>query len=165
MPLNDGNAVIYNLEGSVQEPKEEETFELNLLTKEVKKFSWQVKNWLQENQRLEVSFELENNSEPIESGVVINSGKVIDLTNSQIQQYNIQVSVLKSGKYTLKCYFKNKKLNEYLYYKLILNVSENQNAQEIQMESFVREKSVQFITIENPLQKQVFLERNELQIN
>ncbi len=90
-PLPDGSALLYHLKGTALRPRAEQTLEVAFKAKQSSQHALQVKNWLPQNQRFAVSWEIENQ----DPGLFVNGANTIDMAPLQSKEYKITFYSLK----------------------------------------------------------------------
>ena len=155
IPLSDGSALSYQLQGKPLPPKPEDPININLKAKTQVMQSIQISNWLPVNQKFAVYYEIANSKTPISEGIMINSVNVIEISPGNSQTFKMSIYALKKGTFTLNIFLRNKENKEYLHYIVNMNVEESTILKTFELFNFVRESKIQSIPIENPLPTQV----------
>jgi len=157
IPLPDGNAVTYQLQGKPLPPKPEDPITIALKAKFHFSQNILINNWLQISQRLNVEYELAGGRQPATEGIVINSASIIEVYPGVSQHFKLSLYALRKGTFVLNVFFRNKQNKEYLHYILNLNVEDSSVLRTYELQSVVREQKTQPITLENPLNMMVSL--------
>lgn len=90
-------------------------------------------------------------------GVFINGANTVDIANNASKEYKINFYCLKPLSIKLTIFYRNAETNEYISYKINLNVAPADLQGKIELSSVVRETTMRMITLENPLSKPVQL--------
>lgn len=151
IPLPDGSAITYQLQGKPLPPKPEEPISISLKAKSHFSQNILINNWLQISQRLNVEYELAGGKQPGSEGIVINSASIIEVYPGVSQHFKLSLYALRKGTFVLNIFFRNKQNKEYLHYILNLNVEDSSVLRTYELQSVVREQKTQAITLENPL--------------
>ena len=91
LPLPDGSALIYNLVGKSNPPEPVSTVELSIKSKKTYVHIIQVKNWLRDVQRFDVTW----NFEVDDPSVFINGANPIDIAGETEKDYKLTIYSLK----------------------------------------------------------------------
>jgi hydrocephalus-inducing protein len=157
IPLPDGSAITYQLQGRPLQPKPEDPIAISFKAKSHFSQNIQIVNWLQINQRFNVEYELVGGKHPSTEGLVINSASIIEVYPGLSQHFKLSIYALRKGNFGLNVLFRNKQNKEYLHYILNLTVDDSSILRAFELHSVVREPKSQTITIENPLNMPVLL--------
>lgn len=152
VPLSDGSALTYQLQGKVLPPKPEEPISLNFKAKTPFIHSILITNWLAINQKFNITYELPSGKAPSTEGILINSVNIIEVAPDNAQNFKMSINALKKGNFVLNVFLRNKENKEYIHYILNLNVEESMIIKSFELFNFVRESKTQAIPVENPLQ-------------
>lgn len=92
-------------------------------------------------------------------GVFINGANTIDIASNSSKEYKINFYCLKPLVIKLTIFYRNAETNEYISYKINLNVSPADLQGRLELSSVVRETTMKLVTLENPLSKPVLLSK------
>lgn len=165
IPLSDGTALTFQLQGKPLPPKPEEPISLTLKAKTQVLQSILISNWLSINQKFAVSYKLANDKPPTSEGILINSVSVIEVAPGNAQNFKLSIYALKKGSFVLNILFQNKENKEHLHYIVNLTVEEPTVMKSFELFNFVRERKVQSIAIENPLPVPVTIQPEHFSID
>jgi hydrocephalus-inducing protein len=151
IPLSDGSALTYQLQGRPMPPKPEEPIAMTFRAKTTVTQSLTITNWLSVNQKFAVSFELGGSKAPLSEGILVSSVNLIEVAPGNSQTFKMSIFALKKGVFQLNIFLRNKENKEHLHYVLSLNVEESGVLKTFELSNFVRESKTLAISIENPL--------------
>ena len=156
-PLPNGNALLYNLNGTSTEPTEEGTITQNIPAKRQNNFIVKVKNPFKTLKRFTASWKIDS---PQSQSVFIRGSSIIDVDGEGAKDYKLNFLALKAGVYKFKLTFLIKESGEYMFYNFAITVDESQEIEEIHMVSPIREVTTHQVMLENPTDVEVKVERS-----
>lgn len=160
-PLPDGSALLYRLFGESKPPQALDTIKEKAMAKKQKFISIPVKNWLNEIQRFAVSWELEENTDP---ATFIRGANTFDVGSSSSKDYKLNFLAYKEGNCNFKLTFKNETTGEFVFYNIEIVIEPTEIISQLELASVVRESVSKVITIDNPLQSPVTIEKSQFEI-
>ena len=162
LPLKNGMALVYNLIGKTLDPKAENTISLSTKAKSPLNYSITFSNWLNVHQRLETIVKMANEEDPVDSGIVVNTSSVLDVSPLASHNVKLCITAVRKGNYSLKVVLRNPETEDYLFYILNLSVEEAAVIDTLDISSTVRE-SVNFtVLLDNPLNKDVLIAQENI---
>ena len=165
LPLNNGSALIYNLKGVSNKPLVSQVLDKQMDTHKNEIVFLSVSNWMNENQRFEISYTSMDPEQNLnDQGLIIKGAMVVDLDAKANMEYKLSVRALKVGKFSIKVVFRNKSLDEYMWFTVNIEVLNNSPAGFLEMSSVLREKVSGIAIIENILNQPVTIPMSSIQI-
>jgi len=161
-PLPDGSALLYILCGQSTPPKALDNIKEKAIAKKQKFISIPIKNWLNEIQRFNVSWKLDDNTDP---AIFIRGANTFDVGASSVKEYKLNFLAYKEGTTKFTLTFKNDASGEYCFFEVNIEVAAPDPLGNIELISVVRESVTKIITIENPLSTAVTIDRNQFTID
>ena len=157
-PLPNGTALLYRLVGTANEPEVESTIQSNVVAKKNTFIIIPVTNWLKENQRFNVSWELEGVDDQT---TFIRGANIFDVAGDSGKDYKLNFLAYRGGLYKFTVNFKNQTTGEYIQFKVNATASEPDLLDKIELISCVRETAVKEIMIENPTDKEIEIPKSQ----
>jgi hypothetical protein len=165
LPLNNGSAISYNLCGKSISPLASGDVDKTLKTHTNELVFLKVMNWLNQNQRFDVKWAIEDSEDSLETlGLIIKGATVVDLDGLASMDYKLSVRALKMGEYHLRVEFINKSIQEFLFFRVHLNVNENSSLKDISITSILRKKTSVLAIIENVLNEPVYIPKSSISV-
>lgn len=157
-PLPNGNALLYNLNGSSTEPTEEGTITQKVQARKQHNFLVRIKNPFKKTQRFNASWKVES---PETQGLFIRGSNILDVDGEGSKEYKLNFLALKTGVYKFRLTFLIKSSGEYMFYNFAVTVDESQDIEEIHLESPIREVATHQVVLENPTDLEVKVDRTQ----
>lgn len=160
-PMPDGSALMFNLVGKSNPPGPAESVTLTMKSKSEFTHAINLNNWLKEVQRFNVTFDLETKDDSI----IIKGANTIDLPAEGTKKYKLTLVALKQGLNKLTVTFRNPHTDEFIFYVLSLNIGAPEPTEITEMSAMVRDIAKKVISINNPLDKQVEIKKEQIIID
>jgi hydrocephalus-inducing protein len=160
-PMPDGSALMFNLLGKSNPPGPAETSSITMKAKNEITHAINLNNWLKELQRFNVTWELDAKDDSI----IIKGANTIDVPAEGTKKYKLTMVALKQGLNKLTVTFRNPNTDEFIYHILSLNVGAPESTETIEMTAMVRDIAKKVISINNPLDKQVEIRKEQIIID
>jgi len=148
---------MYSLSGTSKPPGPTPCNDANIKAKKAHLQILQIKNWLKNVQRFNVSSVLETDDPTI----FINGANTIDISESS-KDYKLTIFALKQTSNKLTVTFKNPTTFEFIFFKFPIIVGPPDAISKLDMVSVVRETFSKLITIENPLNIPITVKKENL---
>eukprot|EP00830_Metopus_es_P004011 TRINITY_DN13708_c0_g1_i2.p1 TRINITY_DN13708_c0_g1~~TRINITY_DN13708_c0_g1_i2.p1 ORF type:complete len:852 (-),score=171.11 TRINITY_DN13708_c0_g1_i2:10-2565(-) len=162
-PLPDGSAILYRLFGKATPPQPLDTIKDKAVAKKQKFISIPVTNWLEETQRFAVTWVIDKeNTDP---ATFIRGANTFDVAGNSTKEYKLNFITYKEGNANFTITFKNESTKEYIFYNVELEVDPPETIATIELISVVRESVSKTISIENPLDTPVKIEKEQFEVD
>ena len=158
LPLNNGSALVYELEGESKPPKAEGLISRTIETHKNEIVILNISNWLSEQQRFEVSWELSNGESPEEAGLLVSGAQVVDLMPHGKMDYKLSVRALKKGDFSVRVWLRNLIWEEFMFFDVSLEVGSASELETLKLHSVVREKISTVVMVRNVLSRPVTID-------
>jgi len=146
----DGNAFVYNLEGTSLPPKEAKRIFAEVQCKKPHTQAVEVSNWLNEAQRFHVSVTLIEPPDAREE-IKLHGVETFDLPPGVLKEYKFNVYAYREGSAKAKVVFTNPKTGEFLTIEVAFKFVAPDMLQVIEFSTAVRQVASHPISVVNPL--------------
>jgi hydrocephalus-inducing protein len=114
-PLPNGTALLYKLNGIATEPDSEGLIQETVVAKKSKFIVIPVKNWLKQDQRFKVTWQMDGEADPT---TFIRGANMLDVAGESNKDFKLNFLTYKVGTYKFTITFKNESSGEFLLYKV-----------------------------------------------
>jgi hydrocephalus-inducing protein len=156
-PLPNGTALLYNLNGTSTEPEAEALAPETVQAKKARFITVPVRNWLKQDQRFKVSWTVEGDKDQT---TFVKGANMMDCQGDSVKDFKLNFLAYKVGAYKVKLTFLNETSGEFLPFILTVNASEGDLLETIELASPIRESVSRIVTIENPTDAEVVINRS-----
>jgi len=156
IPLPDGTALLYKLEGTASAPNPCETIKLEAASKKAHTIRVPVTNWLKQPQRFKVELKVESTVE-VDEELVLSSLDTMDVPPLKTKDFKVVYHPFKPGDTKAHLKFTNEETLEYLEYAMELKAGQAGDTPEIKLDAICRQQFTHHVPIENPFNSEVTL--------
>lgn len=146
VPYPDGQALLYELKGTANEPPVEGTLDFTIDTKKTEVLKIPITNWLAQKQCFSVSWQLKNQ----DPSVVIKGGDAIDLNGKETKDYKVNLLTYNEGACSFTVTFENSVTKEYMFFDVNVTSKKREVFDQLDFKGPLREVVSKLITVENP---------------
>ncbi|XP_014242149.1 hydrocephalus-inducing protein homolog [Cimex lectularius] len=152
----DGNVIMYNLIGTTDPPLAEATLNWNCLAKKSFVGCINVKNWLQEPQKMRVIISKKDKDQEV-TACKVEGLSHIDLPSAGTREYQIKFFIYKEGQSKWRVTFTNEVTQEYMYFKINLMTKGFDKSKVLEFITDVRKPIFKSVPFANPLDREVLI--------
>eukprot|EP00826_Nyctotherus_ovalis_P009987 TRINITY_DN12651_c0_g2_i3.p1 TRINITY_DN12651_c0_g2~~TRINITY_DN12651_c0_g2_i3.p1 ORF type:complete len:921 (+),score=283.65 TRINITY_DN12651_c0_g2_i3:189-2951(+) len=156
-PLPDGSARLYKLFGKANKPNALDTIRETATAKKPKFIGIPVNNWLGESQQFSVTWDI--NKSITDPATFIRGANRFDVGAHSTKEYKLNFLAYKAGKASFSIRFNNDTTKEYAWYNIELDIAPPEPIATLELSSVVRESVSRLVTIENPLDTPVSIDK------
>jgi hypothetical protein len=117
-----------------------------------------VRNWQKQDQRFKVSWTVEGDKDQT---TFVKGANMMDVQGDSVKDFKLNFLAYKVGAYKVKLTFLNETSGEFLPFILTVNATEGDLLETIELASPIRESVSRVVTIENPTDAEVVINRSQ----